>query len=172
MSDERTTGADEAARRGGASRAEPLSRDERLDRLVTALAEARPVLDDLTRARVGAKLAATTRKWAVGSAVRVEPDPPVVPAPATEPVDGLVASDAGGRSPRAASARADLPDVDPQQVPANAAPRLQVPADAAPRLAVRPKRRAHKLRGRTWWLSFAIVLVLAGTVAAALALWA
>jgi hypothetical protein len=74
VSDEGTTGADEAARRGGASRAAELPSDERLDGLVVALAEARPVLDDLTRARVGAKLAATTRKWAVGSAVRTEPD--------------------------------------------------------------------------------------------------
>lgn len=69
MSEKGTTGADDAARPGEAAGPEELPRDARLDRLVATLAAARPVFDELTRARVGAKLAATTRRWAVGSAV-------------------------------------------------------------------------------------------------------
>jgi serine/threonine-protein kinase len=74
VSEKRATGADDAARPGRAARPEELPRDARLDGLVATLAAARPVFDELTRARVGAKLAATTRKWAVGSAVPSAPD--------------------------------------------------------------------------------------------------
>lgn len=150
MSDKRITGRHEAARRAGGARLETSPRDERLDRLVTTLAEARPVLDDLTRARVGAKLAATTRKWAVGSAVRAEPDG----------ASGAAVLESG---------------LAPAPAPATGGHEALPPSSSAGevRRTTTPLRRAHALglrQRRAGVLVLALVVVI--VLAAALAIWA